>query len=173
MSHDPRHRDAWQAIPWRKLEGRGFKLPRRIYPATTRGETRHARRLQQLLATSWSANSLAVRRVTQDNTGQQSAGVDGVQSLTPPQRLPLISAMHLPTPAQPVRRVWIDKPGKPAKRPLGIPLMHDRATPALGTLALEPAGEAKFAPNSFGFRPGRASQEAVQQSWEIMQSQPR
>jgi RNA-directed DNA polymerase len=73
--------------------------------------------------------------VTQENKGKKTAGVDGVQSLTPPQRLQLISNMNRHTPAKPVRRVWIDKPGKPDKRPLGIPIMHDRATQALVTLA--------------------------------------
>src|SRR5713226_3953611 len=173
MSHDQRHRYEWNAIPWRELEVRVFKLQRRIYQATTRGETQKARRLQKLLATSWSAKSLAVRRVTQENKGKKTAGVDGVQSLTPPQRLQLISHMDLHTPAQPVRRVWIDKPGKPEKRPLGIPIMHDRATQALVKLALEPEWEAKFEPHSFGFRPGRSSQDAVQQIWETIKIQPR
>jgi RNA-directed DNA polymerase len=173
MSHDASHRYEWKTMPWRKIEGRVFKLQRRIYQATTRGETRKARRLQKLLATSWSAKSLAVRRVTQENTGKKTAGVDGVKSLTPPQRLQLISDMNLQTPAQPVRRVWIDKPGKPEQRPLGMPIMHDRATQALVKLTLEPEWEAKFEPNSFGFRPGRSSQDAVQQIWEIIKSQPR
>ena len=118
MSHDPGHRYEWNTIPWRKLEVRVFKLQRRIYQATTRGETQKARRLQKLLAASWSAKSLAVRRVTQENTGKKTAGVDGVQSLTPPQRLKLISAMDLHAPAKPVRRIWIPKPGKLEKRPL-------------------------------------------------------
>jgi RNA-directed DNA polymerase len=100
------------------------KLQRRISQATTRGETQKARSLQKLLATSWSAKSLAVRRVTQENTGKKTAGVDGVKSLTPRQRLHLISDMALPTPAKPVRRVGIAKPGKPEKRPLGLPMLY-------------------------------------------------
>jgi hypothetical protein len=72
MSHDQRHRYEWKAIPWRKLEVRVFKLQRRIYQATTRGETQKARRLQKLLATSWSAKSLAVRRGTQENKGKKT-----------------------------------------------------------------------------------------------------
>src|SRR6266436_3752883 len=173
MSHDQRHRYEWNAIPWRELEVKVFKLQRRIYQATTRGETQKARRLQKLLATSWSAKSLAVRRVTQENKGKKTAGVDGVKSLTPPQRLHLISDMDLHTPAKPVRRVWIDKPGKPEKRPLGIPIMHDRATQALVKLALEPEWEAKFEPNSFGFRPGRSCQDAIQQIFLTIQRRPR
>src|SRR5947199_1086263 len=121
MSHDARHRDEWNTIPWRTLEVRVFKLQRRIYQATTRGETKKARRLQKLLASSWSAKSLAVRQVTQENKGKKTAGVDGIKSLTPPQRLQLIPTVDLHAPAQPVRSVWIPKPGKPEKRPLGIP----------------------------------------------------
>ena len=124
MSHDPGHRYEWNTIPWRKLEVRVFKLQRRIYQATTRGEVQKAHRLQKLLASSWSAKSLAVRRVTQENTGKKTAGVDGRKSLTPPQRLQLISDMDLHTPVKPVRRVWIDKPGTPEKRPLGIPMAY-------------------------------------------------
>jgi len=173
MSHDASHRYEWNAIPWRKLEVKVFKLQRRIYQATTRGEVQKAHRLQKLLASSWSAKSLAVRRVTQENTGKKTAGVDGMKSLTPPQRLKLISDMDLHTPVKPVRRVWIDKPGTPEKRPLGIPVMHDRATQALVKLAAEPEWEAKFEPNNFGFRPGRSCQDAIQQIFLTIQRRPR
>src|ERR1700745_3487985 len=107
MSHDQRHRYEWKAMPWRKLEVRVFKLQRRIYQATNRGETQKARSLQKLLAVSWSAKSLAVRRGTQENKGKKTAGVDGVKSLTPPPRLKLISALDLHAPVKPVRRIWI------------------------------------------------------------------
>ena len=138
MSHETHHRYEWNAIPWRKLEVKVFKLHRRISQATTRGETKKAHRLQKLLASSWSARSLAVRRVTQENTGKKTAGGDGARNLTPPQRRKLLSTMDLHAPVNPVRRMWIPKPGKPEKRPLGIPIMHDRGTQALAKLALEP-----------------------------------
>jgi RNA-directed DNA polymerase len=73
MNHDARHRYAWNTIPWHKLEVRVFKLQKRISQATTRGETKKAHRLQKLLASSWSAKSLAVRRVTQEKTGKKTA----------------------------------------------------------------------------------------------------
>ena len=173
MSHDASHRYEWNAIPWRKLEVKVFKLQRRIYQATTRGETKKAHRLQKLLASSWSAKSLAVRRVTQENTGKKTAGVDGASNLTPPQRLKLISTMDLHAPVNPVRRIWIPKPGKPEKRPLGIPIMHDRGTQALAKIALEPEWEAKFEPNSFGFRPGRSCQDAIRHIYNVINLQPR
>src|SRR5690242_15801374 len=117
----------WQDLPWRKLQRAVFKLQTRIYRASRRGDVRAVRRLQRLLVKSRSAKLLAVRRVTQDNRGKRTAGVDGVKLLTPPQRLTLAHALTLPTTASPVRRVWIPKPGTNEQRPLGIPTMRDRA----------------------------------------------
>jgi RNA-directed DNA polymerase len=160
-------------MPWRKIEVRVFKLQRRISQATLRGETQKARSLQKLLAASWSAKSLAVRRVPQANKGKKTAGVDGGKSLTPPHRLHLISAMDLHAPVKPVRRLWVPKPGKLEKRPLGIPSMHDRAAQGLAKLALAPAWEARFEPHSFGCRPGRSGQEAIAQIVDSIKHTPR
>ena len=49
------------------------------------------------------------------------------------------------------------KPTLMSFRPLGIPVMRDRAAQALAKAALEPEWEAKFEANSFGFRPGRSA----------------
>jgi RNA-directed DNA polymerase len=152
----------WKAIPWAQVERAVFKLQTRSYRAARRGDVRAVRRLQRLLVQSRSAKLLAVRRVTQDNRGKRTAGVDGVKSLAPPQRLALASALSLPTSARPVRRVRIPKPGTAEQRLLGIPTMHDRAAQALLKLALEPEWEARFEPNSYGFRPGRSCHDAIQ-----------
>ena len=60
-----------------------------------------------------------------------------------------------------MRRIWIPKPGKSEKRPLGIHTMADRVKQALVKLALEPEWEAKFAPNTYGFRPARSCHDAI------------
>ncbi|MBW4480140.1 MAG: group II intron reverse transcriptase/maturase [Tolypothrix brevis GSE-NOS-MK-07-07A] len=152
----------WHKINWRKLESNVYKLQKRIYRASQRGDVKAFRRLQKTLMKSWSARALAVRRVTQDNTGKKTAGVDGVKSLSPVARLNLVSKLKLGTKVSPTRRVWIPKPGTDEKRPLGIPTMKDRALQALVKLALEPEWEARFEPNSYGFRPGRSCQDAIE-----------
>jgi RNA-directed DNA polymerase len=43
-----------------------------------------------------------------------------------------------------------------------MPVRADRAGHALAQLALEPAWEAKFEPNSDGFRPGRSCHDAIE-----------
>ncbi|MBK7916615.1 MAG: group II intron reverse transcriptase/maturase [Chloroflexi bacterium] len=152
----------WQDLPWKKIEQAVFKLQKRIYQASQRGDTKAIHKLQRLLISSWSARCLAVRRVTQDNRGKNTAGVDGIKSLTPPERLRLAQTLRLSQTACPVRRVWIPKPGKVEKRPLGIPTIANRAEQALAKLALEPEWEARFEPNSYGFRPGRSAHDAIE-----------
>ncbi len=151
----------WKDIPWRKLERNVFKLQKRICRASRRGDVKLVHRLQRLLINSWSAKAMAVRRVTQDNQGKKTAGVDGVKSLSPAARLRLVGELKLGTKVKPTQRAWIPKPGKEEKRPLGIPTMYDRALQALVKLALEPEWEAKFEPNSYGFRPGRSCHDAI------------
>jgi len=151
----------WKDIPWRKIERNVFKLQKRIYQASRRGDVKAVHRLQKLLMKSWSARCLAVRKVTQDNRGKRTAGVDGVRKLTPAQRLKLVERLTLECNPQPIRRVWIPKPGKAEKRGLGIPTMFNRAQQTLVKLALEPEWEAKFEPNSYGFRPGRSCHDAI------------
>lgn len=111
---------------------------------------------------SWYAKLLATRRVTQDNRGKQTAGVDGVNSFTPPPRLLLSHQLTRHLKAKPVRRVWIPTPGTEEQRPLGLPVMYDRAAQALAKVALEPEWEAQFEPNSYGFRPGRSCHDAIE-----------
>jgi RNA-directed DNA polymerase len=151
----------WNQINWRKAERLTFKLQKRIYQASERGDVKAVRKLQKTLIRSWSAKCIAVRRVTQDNQGKNTAGVDGVKSLTPKQRTNLVGKLKLTPEAKPTRRVNIPKPGTTETRPLGIPTINDRALQALVKLALEPEWEAKFEPNSYGFRPGRSCHDAV------------
>src|SRR6266481_4478809 len=157
---------AWERLPWKKLEVAVYRMQKRIFQASRRGDTKTVHKIQKLLMKSEAARLLAVRRVTQDNQGKKTAGVDGVKSVPPTERLKMVEAIH---PKQtenrkpkPLRRVWIPKPGKEEKRGLGIPVMIDRACQALAKQALEPQWEAQFERNSYGFRPGRSCHDAIE-----------
>ena len=154
--------DGWNRIPWKKMPRNVFKLQKRIYQAARREDIRTGRTLQRLLMPSWSANLLAVRRITQDNQGKKTAGVDGVKFLAPQQRLTRAQPLTMGDKAAPVRRVWIPQPGSNAMRPLGIPTIPARALQALAHRVLEPAWKARVAPNSSGCRPGRSCHEAIE-----------
>ena len=154
----------WALLPWRKLEAHVYRLQKRIFRAASRGNVRAVHSLQRLLMKSEAARCLAVRRVTQDNQGKNTAGVDGIKSVPAERRSAFVAILRHPatiTPT-PVRRVRIPKSGKPGEcRPLEIPVMLDRAHQALVKQALEPEWEAKLEPNSYGFRPGRSAHDAI------------
>ena len=88
-------RDEWKTLPWRELERAVFKLQKRIFRPSQRGDRKTVHRLQRLLMKSWAARCLAVRKVTQDNRGKRTAGVDGVKNLAPPQRLALAADLPI------------------------------------------------------------------------------
>ena len=163
----------WNTINWKQLERRVYKIQKRIYQASARGDVKVVRGLQKVLMKSWSAKALATRRVTQDNQGKKTAGVDGVKALSPKERLELVDELKLGSKPKPTRRVWIDKPGRDEKRPLGIPTMYDRALQALVKLVLEPEWEAKFEPNSYGFRPGRSCHDAIEAIFNAIRYKPK
>jgi RNA-directed DNA polymerase len=152
----------WRDIDWPTVEKDVHNLQRRIYRASQKEDMDLIHRLQHLLMSSWSAKCLAIRKVTQDNQGKRTAGIDGIACLEDTERLLLIGHLSLDAKPSPVRRVWIPKPGSDEQRPLGIPTMYDRALQALVKLALEPEWEARFEPNSYGFRPGRSCHDAIE-----------
>jgi len=161
---EKRRTEDWGALHWKAYQRNVYRLQKRIYQATRRGDWKRVHKLQRLLLRSWSARCIAVRQVSQDNRGKRTAGVDGVKNLTPRQRLSMARALaHLAEwrPA-PIRRTYIPKPGTTEKRGLGIPVMADRACQALVKQALEPEWEAQFEPNSYGFRPGRSAHDAIE-----------
>ena len=170
-SDSQQNTEGWKAISWRQVERYVFKLQKRIYAASRCGNVKLVRKLQKTLMRSWSNRVLAVRRVTVENQGKKAAGVDGVKSLSPAARLKLTGQLKLTGKSKPTRRVWIPKPGRDEKRPLGIPTMYDRALQAVIKAALEPEWEAVFEPNSYGFRPGRSCHDAVKQIKNCIQGE--
>jgi len=159
MCYTPSKEEQWRKVPWNSFEIQTRKIQERIYNASMRGDRKTVRALQKVLVQLTPAKFIAVRRVSQDNRGKRTAGVDGVSTLTPTQRIMLTGELEIDGKADPVRRVYIPRPDG-RQRPLGIPTMKDRAKQCLLTMALEPEWEARFEPNSYGFRPGRSCQDA-------------
>ena len=87
--------DDWEQINWGKLQKTLFRLQRRIFKAVREGDKAKARRLQKLLISSYAARMLAIRRVTQLNTGKKTAGIDGKTALTFKERFQLEAILKL------------------------------------------------------------------------------
>ncbi len=160
----------WDGIDWSRCEREVRRLQARIVKAVQEGRWGKVKALQRLLTCSFHGKALAVKRVT-ENRGKRTAGVDGVVCGTPAAKYKSIALLrrHGYQP-QPLRRVHIPKAnGK--LRPLGIPTMHDRAMQALHLLALSPVAETTADGNSYGFRPGRSTADAIEQCF-ILLSRP-
>lgn len=152
---------AWKNIDWSLTENRIIKIQRRIYKASLNNDIGKVNFLQKILINSLDAKLLAVKRVTTENIGRKTVGIDNKLYRNHLQKIKLVRSLKVDGKADPIKRIYIPKPGKSEKRPLGIPTIRDRAKQYLVVLALEPEWEAKFEPNSYGFRPGRSCNDAV------------
>lgn len=153
--------NTWEEIDWKIVESQVFKLQKRIYRASLRGDKKLVRKLQRMMVSSYYGKLLATRKVTQENKGKKTAGTDGFKSLKPAERIELVKTLKLDGKSQPTRRVWIPKPEGKREDRACIPTITERAKQCLLKLALEPEWEAVFEPNSYGFRPGRSCHDAI------------
>lgn len=154
-------RITWDDIDWTESFNKVRTLQSRIFKASLEGDMERAHWLQRLLLRNPHAKLIAVYTVTTLNKGRKTPGIDKQLILTKTEKLDLALHLFLNGKAEPIRRVWIPKPNG-TQRPLGIPTIRDRAKQCLCKLALEPYWEAKFEPNSYGFRPGRSAQDAIE-----------
>jgi len=161
----PQIQSLWKSdINWERAEKYVRRLQERIYQHTTNKHWQKVRNLQKLLGRSYFAKVVAIREVTQRNTGKNTPGIDGRTYSTSEERWSLTKEPfnYLTDKPMPLRRVFIPKQNG-SQRPLSIPTIHDRIMQMIIKFVLEPEWEAKFETNSYGFRPGRRTMDAIDQ----------
>lgn len=160
--------DQWESIDWTQVEKEVNRLQTRIAKATVKGDKNKVKRLQYLLTHSFYAKAYSVKKVT-SNKGKNTSGIDKKFWSTPASKMKAVFALtNKRYRAKPLRRVFIEKKGKNKKRPLGIPVMYDRAMQTLYALALEPIAETTGDHISFGFRKGRSAKDACEQIFNVL-----
>jgi RNA-directed DNA polymerase len=160
--HERTANGGWKKIDWKRAEETVNRIQIRIVKAVESGKNGLVKRLQYLLAHSFFAKALAIKRVTSSH-GKSTPGVDGVVWKTPEEKFEAISRLNnVGYQPKALRRVYIEKPGKKEKRPLSIPAMIDRAQQALHLLTLAPIAETQADKTSFGFRECRSTADAMQ-----------
>lgn len=153
----------WEDHDWSYYQAKVYDKQHKIYELSRFSDTTEFKVLQDEIIKMPEAKLIAVRKITQENTGKKTKGVDGVLVLNSKKRNSLAKTLKINNKTSPIRRVFIPKPGKLEKRPLGIPTIRDKAKQELVKMALEPQWEGIFSNkdrNSFGFRPGRSANDA-------------
>ena len=158
-------KNQWNNIDWKTVEKFVNRLQSRIAKAVKNKKWSLVKRLQYLLTHSYYAKLLAVKNITQ-NKGKRTAGIDGETWSSPEAKMKAVLGItDKKYVSKPLRRVYIEKPGKKKKRPLGIPTMFDRSMQALYAIALSPIAETTGDKRSFGFRKFRSTQDAREKAF--------
>lgn len=148
------------------------RLQVRIFNAARNGDVHRAKELMKLLARSESAKLLAIYKITQQNEGRLTPGIDGKIYATTDARMSLSkeSFSYRSWRFMPALRRYIPKGKMPRPgtvqaqemRPLSIMTVKDRILATIISFALEAYWEAFMEPNVMGYRMGRCTQDAIQ-----------
>ena len=174
VGHGTSASESWKGLPWKKFRKDLFRLQKRVFKAVQAGDMRKAKSLQKLILKSTSSRYLAIRQVTQLNAGKRTPGVDGkALVLSFSERFELNELLKFSAKKwkhQGLREIPIPKKDG-SVRILKVPTMADRAWQCHAKNAIEPAHEADFNARSYGFRPGRSTQDAQKVIFNNLRSQ--
>lgn len=144
-----------------------LKMQRRLDEVVSDNDQDRIRHITYLLSRrSEAVRIVAIERVTRTNGGKHTAGIDGVATPRDSQeadrfRRGLLENLDMRKRPSAIRRVFIPKSnGK--LRPLGIPTIMDRVIQDILRIAIEPICEYHFLDCSYGFRPKRCCQDAIE-----------
>ena len=161
--------DTFSAENIRNCEEHVLSMQRRLDKAVADNDRKSIRETFDLLTKRSNAvKVLATWEITQRNQGKYTAGVDGIaipkgetREVQSQIRHKIMDKVDLEKKPDAIRRVYIPKPnGK--QRPLGIPTLYDRIVQGILRIGLEPIVEYHFNGNSYGFRPKRSCQDAME-----------
>lgn len=163
----------WTSMNWMEVGREVKRLQKRIFKSVREGDNHRAKELMKLLARSESAKLLAIYKITQQNEGRLTPGIDGKVYATADARAGLSREplSYRSWRFLPALRRYIPKgkaprskmtPGPQERRPLSIMTIKDRVLATIISFALEAFWEALIEPNVMGYRMGRCTQDAIQ-----------